>query len=117
MSDDKPESDLSAELRELGRNLKTAAKTAWQSEESRRLQQELKAGMAALEAGLREAGADIQSGETGQRIRKEADDFRERVRTGEMETRLRTDLLSALRTVNAELKKAAQPTDKPNDKA
>ena len=116
MSDDKAEGELSDELRELGRNLKSAAKAAWESEESRRLQQELRSGMAALEAGLREAGNEINTGETGQRLRQDVHNFQERVRSGQVETQLRSDLLSALRTVNAELKKASQPAEKPDNK-
>lgn len=117
MSPETPEDDLSAELRELGRNLKLAARTAWESEESRRLQQELKNGFAALEAGLREASSELSSGETRQRVRNEAHDFSQRVRSGQVETQLRSDLLTALRTVNAELKKATRPAGTPNDKA
>jgi hypothetical protein len=117
MSAEPPEGDLSAELRELGRNLKHAARTAWESEESRRLQQELKDGFAALEAGLRETAGELSSDETKQRVRNEAHDFRERFRSGQVETQLRADLLAALRAVNAELKKATQSGSNPNDKA
>ena len=117
MSTETPEGDLSAELRDLGRNLKTAAKTAWESEESRRLQQELKTGLAALEAGLREASGELSSPEARQRVRTEVHDIGERLRSGQVETRLRSDLLAALRTLNAELKKASQPAHDPNDKA
>ena len=116
MSTEHPESDLSAELSELGRNLKQAAKTARESEESRRLQQELKDGLAALEAGLRETAGELSREETKQRVRHEAHDFGERVRSDQMETQLRADLLAALRAVNAEIKKATQPSSKPNDK-
>jgi hypothetical protein len=114
MSDERPEGELSAELRELGENLKSAARAAWESEESKRLQQELKSGLAALEDRLRETGSEINTGEAQQRVRAEAHAFGERVRSGEVEARLRTDLLAALRTVNAELKKA---TRSPDDKA
>ena len=117
MSTENPEGDLSAELRELGRNLKTAAKAAWESEESRRLQQELRNGLAALEAGLRDASGEVGSPETRQRVRTEVHEFGARVRSGEVETQLRTDLLAALRTVNAELKKAAHSAGEPDDKA
>src|SRR5690242_13513362 len=115
MSTETPESDLSAELRELGHNLKAAAKTAWESEESRRLQQELKTGLVALEAGLREASNEFTSPETRQRVRAEVHEMGERFRSGQVENQLRDDLLSALRTVNAELKKASQSTSDPTN--
>jgi hypothetical protein len=113
MSTEPPEGELSAELRELGRNLKAAAKTAWESEESRRLQQELRNGMAALEASLREATSD----ETRARVRTEVHQMGERLRSGEVEGRVRGDLLSALRSVNAELKKASRSADDSSGKA
>ena len=117
MSSETPEGDLSAELRALGHNLKAAAKTAWESEESRRLQQELKTGLAALEAGLPEASSELTSSETRQRVRAEVHEMGERFRSGQVETQLRSDLLAALRTVNAELKKASQPPADKSDKA
>ena len=115
MSTEPPEGDVAAELRELGRNLRDAAKTAWESEESRRLQRELKDGLAALEAGLRETAGELSSQETKQRVRQEAHEFKQRVRTGQMEAELRANLVTALRAVNAEIKKASQPSA-PDDK-
>ncbi|MCC6188727.1 MAG: hypothetical protein IT318_06805 [Anaerolineales bacterium] len=105
-----PEDDLLAEFRQLGRNLVAAARSAWESDESQKLRQEIKVGLAALEAGLRQASAEVTSGETGQRIKAEVEDFSERVRTGQVESQLRNDLLAALRKVNEELQKAT-PTE------
>src|SRR5687768_4528306 len=105
MSDQSPEGDLSSELERLGQNLKEAAKAAWESEESRKLQGELKTGIAALEAGLAQAAMEAASSNMGQRVRAEVDELGQRVKSGEVEQRLRKDLLSALRTVNGELQK------------
>jgi hypothetical protein len=104
-----PEDDLAAEFRQLGHNLKEALKTAWESEESQKLQRELKAGLAGLEAGLKEAAQDFSAGEAGQRLKSEAGEFTERVRSGEVGARVRADLLAALRTVNQELQKVSRP--------
>ena len=64
--------------------------------------------MAALEAGLRQAAQEVTTGETGQRIKAEVDDFSQRVKSGQVESRLRTDLLSALQTINRELQKMSR---------
>jgi hypothetical protein len=109
MSTEQPESDLMDEFRQLGRNLAAAARSAWQSEESQKLRNELKVGLAALEAGLRQASAEVTSGETGQRIKSEVEDFSARVKSGQVESQLRNDLLAALRKVNSELAKATGP--------
>ena len=108
MSDQQPESDLHSEFEQLGQNLKAALKTAWESEESRKLQAELKSGLAALEVGLRQAAQEVTTGETGQRFKAEVEDLGERVKSGQVESQLRKDLLSALRTVNSELQKMSQ---------
>ena len=111
-----PEGELSDELRKLGENLKQAAQAAWQSEESQKLKQELRSGLRALEAGLR----DATTGETGQRIKADVEDFSARVRSGQVESQVRQDLLAALRLVNAALQKSAEPKgpdDKPSSMA
>ncbi len=117
MSSEKSEGEVADELRELGRNLKNAARAAWESEEGRRLQRELSAGFAALEAGLREAASEFSASPAGQRAQSEVHDFSERVRSGQVEAQLRSDLVSALRVVNAELKKATRPAGDSTDKA
>lgn len=115
MSDKAPEGDLSSEFERLGQNLKAAARTAWESEESRKLQAELKSGLAALEAGLKHAAQEMTTGETGQRLKADVEDLSQRVKSGQVESQLRQDLLAALRTVNGELRKMAQP--QPTDEA
>jgi len=113
-----PEGELSEEFRKLGENIKQAAHAAWHSDESQKFKQELRSGLHALEAGLKDVTADLTTGETGQRLRAEVQDFSAKVRSGEVESRVRTDLLAALRSVNATLHKSAQakPTDdKPGD--
>jgi hypothetical protein len=105
MTDPSSKSDLHNEFEQLGQNLKAALKTAWESEESRQLQAELKSGLAALEVGLRQAAQEVTTGETGQRLKAEVEDLGQRVKSGEVENKLRHELLAALRSVNSELQK------------
>ncbi len=113
MTEQPPESDLSSEFERLGRNLKEAARTAWESEESQKLQSELRRGLAALEAGLTGAAHEVKTGEAGQKFKAEVEDLGQRVKSGQVEQQLRKDLLSALRTINGQLQKFTQP--KPDD--
>ncbi len=110
MTQSKPDDELPDEFRRLSQNLKEALQAALNSEESRRLQRELKVGLSALEAGLREATNEFGRSETGQRLKAEVDDFGERVRRGQVEEKIRADLLGALRSVNEHLAKYARPT-------
>ncbi len=107
MASNRPEDDLPAEFRKLGQNLKDAVAAAWHSEEAQKLQREIRSGLAALEQGLRGAAADLSHGPTGQRLKSEAADLGERVRSGQVEERVRADLLSALQTLNTQLERFA----------
>ena len=101
--------DLADEFRNLGENLKTFFQTAWESEERKKLQGEIEAGMAELGRSLSQAASEFKEGPAGQQLKSDFQDLHERVRSGEVENKLRAELLSVLRTVNSELEKAFSP--------
>jgi len=98
---------LRDEFRALGQNLKEMMDSAWESEERKKLQTEIKEGMHELGNVLDEFAANVQSGEVAQTIRREVDDFSERVRSGELESKARQEILKALKVLNNELEKAS----------
>jgi len=100
--------ELADELRDLGNHIKEFLHTFWESQERKRIQQEIETGMTNLGESLNQAADEFQHRPTGQRVKEEFDDISERIRSGEMETSIRRDFLSALRTANAELEKALQ---------
>ena len=101
--------ELADELRELGNNIKDFLHTFWESQERKRIQKEIEAGMTNLGESLNQAADEFQHSPTGQHVKEEFDTISERIRSGEMETTIRRDnFLSALRTANAELEKALQ---------
>lgn len=104
-----PESEVTQEFRRLGDNLQDVLRTAWESPERKKLQSEIKAGLAELEASLNKAATEFRESPTGQRLETEVKNLGERVRTGEVESRLRTDLLSLLRQLNIRLEEASEP--------
>lgn len=106
MSDDTPppENEVVNELRNLGQNLKGILQAAWESEERRKLQSEIEAGLAEVQKAV----GGFAASPAGQRLKAEVHDLGERVRSGRVESQLRNDLLAALRTINAELEKAAK---------
>ena len=97
------------ELREMGRNLNSLLQSAWGSEERKKLQQEIENGLSEMRSGLKSAA----SGPTGQAIKADLEGLHQRLRTGEVEERLRTELVSALRTANESIKKAADRKSPP----
>ncbi|OGO31196.1 MAG: hypothetical protein A2136_09845 [Chloroflexi bacterium RBG_16_54_11] len=113
-----PTEDIGSQLNELGKNLREALRAAWESEERQMLQQEIEEGLANLRDSLNEAAKDFSASKTGQNLKEDMKDLRERWRSGEVGSRVRTEVTEALRTVNQELQKATRknpppPTDKP----
>jgi len=101
--------DLASEFQELGSNLKKIFLNAWESEERKNFQVELEEGLTDLGDSLKQTAQEIHDSETGQRVKAEAEDLRDRVRSGEVEEKIREDFLTALHKVNTELKKVSQP--------
>ncbi len=97
-------SEILEELRALGKNLSTLLQSAWESEERRKIQQEIETGLGEMRSSLKDAA----SGPAGQAIKADLEDLHQRLRTGEVEKRLRTELVSALHTANESIKKAAE---------
>jgi hypothetical protein len=104
---------LKSEFQHLGDNLKQLFVTAWESEERKNFQDELEHGLEDLGDSLKQTAKDFQDSETGQRVQAEAEDFRDRVQSGEVEEKVREDILTVLQRVNSELEKITKP--EPND--
>lgn len=111
MSEDRPpEGNVSAEFRKLGKNLTEVLRSAWDAPERKRLQQEVVTGLSELGITIREEVETFKESPTGQRIKSNAQTMGQKVRasSGEVENRVREDLLSALRTMNDQLQKAIE---------
>jgi hypothetical protein len=112
-----PENALADELKNLGENLKGLVQAAWDSDERHKLQQEIQKGVNEFQKAV----SDFETSPTGQKLKSEVQDLGERLRTGEVETKLRGDLLAALRSLNAALTKATTkkaddaPPDSPTE--
>lgn len=111
--------DIGKQLNELGKNLSDALRTAWESDERRKLQLEIEDGLANLRDALNQAATEFSNSQTGQNLKEDVKDLHERWQTGEVGTKVRSEITEALRTVNKELQKASQrnqppPADKPS---
>lgn len=105
--------EIAAELRALGANLKEILRTAWESEDRKRIQGEVEVGLQEMAAALKGAADEFAKSPAGQQLQADAKDLHERVRSGEVGSRARQELLSALRKVNAELEKTASSWSTP----
>ena len=98
--------DISTEFLELGQNIKKALQTAWTSEERKNIQTEIEKGLKEAGEAIKQAGNDFSHSQAVQTLKTEADDFQERVKSGELEAKVRSEVLAALRIANDQLKKA-----------
>jgi hypothetical protein len=105
--------DVARELQELGRNLASIMREAWESEERKKLQEEIRSGVEDLSRTVNQAVTDLRSSPTGQRVQEEVQDLKDRIRTGEVDTKIREEFLSVLKTLNRELEKASKKSQTP----
>jgi hypothetical protein len=101
-----PEGNLTAQFRELGKNLTDVLRAAWDQPERKRLQQEIANGLSELGSTLKEETEKFTESPTGQRLKTDVSNVTQRVQSGEMETRVRQELLSALQTANQRIQEA-----------
>jgi len=116
MSDENPnpQPDITSQFRELGENIKNFFHSAWESEESQNFRQELQNGLNELGRATNEAVDEFKTSETGQKFKTEADDFINRVETGEVETKARQEISKVLSFINNEfgnLNEQIKPSD------
>jgi hypothetical protein len=109
--DEQSENDLTEEFRKLGKNLAEALRTAWESPERRKFQQEIENGINEMGTSLTKEFGTFMEGPTGQRLKSDVQDLGERFRTGEAQQKARDELLNALRRANSEIQRATERWD------
>jgi hypothetical protein len=111
-----PSNELLDELHNLGKNLKELLQTAWQSEERKKTQKDIETGLNELANTLSQAANEFTQSPTGQTLKADLQDLQQRIQTGEVETKVRTEVVSALRAANEGLKKATTGVKPPEEK-
>ena len=111
----KDSGNMRDEFKALGDNLKDVLNAMWESEERKRFQEELEAGMRELGTAMESLADDVRRSEAGQKLREGVDDFSERVRSGEVENKAREEIVKALKMLNEELLKVSEKFTKPGD--
>jgi hypothetical protein len=101
------EGKLTEELGSLGRNLIGVLRAAWERPERQKLQQEIEGGLTDLGNTLRKEAKAVSDNTVTQRVKSEVEDLGSRVRSGQVEAKVRDELIGALHIVNTELSKVA----------
>ena len=100
---EKHEDVLGDEFRNLGKNLTEVMRAAWESPERKNMQAEIEAGLDELGKSLNREISSFRQSPTGQRLQADMEDLNQRIRSGEVSTKARSELLAALKRANAEL--------------
>jgi len=102
-----PEESLADEIYNLGQNLIQTLHAAWDRPERKMLQQEIEEGLSDLAQTLQQEADSFVQSPTGQRMKSDLEELHQKVRTGEAETKIRSELLEAFKVVNTELQRVA----------
>lgn len=99
---------LSSEFRRFGENLVRALEAAWESEERKKLSQEIEEGLKAFGAAVEKTAKEVAESSTASKARKDFEEFSERVQSGEVAQEVREGILKSLKRINEDLEAAAK---------
>ena len=106
--EEKLEESLRDEFATLGKNIRNAFTGVWESEERKRISSEIESGITEVGDAISQAAIDFRESESGQQVRADVERIADDIRTGEMREKFERDLVSILRSFNAELEKATE---------
>jgi len=110
-----PSNELLDELHNLGKNLKELLQSVWEKEERKKAQKEIETGLNELARTFSQAANEFSQSPTGQTLKADLQDLNQRIQTGEVEAKVRTEVVSALRAANEGLRKAATGVKPPEN--
>ncbi|MFM8321205.1 MAG: hypothetical protein ACKOC5_09850 [Chloroflexota bacterium] len=111
------EESLRREFESLGRNLVDAMRTAWDAPESKRMRDDVVSGLADLGLTLKREAENLANSQAAHQVKTSVEQVGERLRTPEVQAKVRGELLDALQTVNTELQKVINRWSAPADAA
>ncbi|MCE1253417.1 MAG: hypothetical protein LWX83_07700 [Anaerolineae bacterium] len=102
------QNDVSDELRKLGENINQFIKTAWETPERQKIQQEIESSLNTLGTSLNQAADEFSKSPAGQQIKTDLDDFGQRLNNGQVEERIKSEVSNILNLVNQHLEKTTR---------
>lgn len=108
--------DVTVELREFGRQFADTIRTAWNSTERQRLENELRDGMRSFADEVDKAIQEIKASPAADRVKSEAVQVREKVEASDVGHKARSGVAQGLQSLSEQLGKLAErftPVEKP----
>ena len=99
--------DLVEEFKRLGRQFGDTVQAAFNSEEARRMETELRAGMRTFADEVERAFREAKESPAATRMKEEATGMKDRVESGDMGRKAQEGVVSGLRWLSAELERLA----------
>jgi len=113
MSEEKrPESQILRELDSLGRQLTAAVRALWESEESRKLRNDIQEGFVELAGDVDKAIKSAQDSEAAQEFRGQVQETVDKARESDVTHQVEQGLASGLQQLNQELAKLIASLEK-----
>jgi soluble cytochrome b562 len=113
----RPTSGILDELEAMGQQLTTALKTLWESEESRKLRQDLREGFIQLGEEIDEAVKTAQDSEAAKQFSEQVKDTMDKARQSDVAGKVEEGLTTGLRKMNEELSKLIDSLEEEADEA
>ncbi len=93
MNEEQPqEENLSEAFRNLGKNIVDVFRSAWERPERKNLQKEVEDGLNELGSSIKKEIDEFSSSATGQQIKGDVDSLKGRIRSGETEAKVRSEV-------------------------
>lgn len=112
-NNDTSEGNLREEFRNLGKNLVDAIRAAAESPGWQKLSSDIEGGLSEFGTTVKQEYETLKDSPTAQQVKSDINDFQDRVKTGEVETKVREELITALKAVNSELRKVSEKFTSP----
>lgn len=109
--------DVSDALRDLGRQFAETMQAAWNSQERRELEAEVREGVQYFSEEVQRVFQDAKKSPAAKRVKEEADEVKTRMESGEATRKARSGLVEGLRWLSGELEKLAQQFSPPQKEA
>jgi len=113
----KKEPDVAEALRDLGRQFAETMQAAWNSQERRELEAEVREGVQYFSEEVQRVFKDAKESPAAKRVKEEAEEVRTRVESGEVTHRARSGFVEGLHWLSQELEKLAQQFSPPQKEA
>ncbi len=108
-----PEADVSDALRDLGRQFAETIQAAWNSQERKEFEQEVREGVRRFGDEVNKVFTEAKESPTVKKAKEEAEEVRTRVESGEVTRKARGGLVEGLQWLSQELARLAEQFSPP----